>query len=152
MSPCHTCELIQRRDAGNAPDWDCIHRTPYWDVVHSYNTTLPGWLVLVARRHITSIAELTEAEAAEFGPLMRQVSLILQDLTGCAKTYVMQFAEQADHPHVHFHIVPRMPDLPADCRGPNIFKYLGVQEPLTEEAMNQLALQIRARLLENYRL
>src|SRR5690349_2890677 len=56
---CHTCDLLKRRDEGNAPLWDCIYRTPYWDVVHSYNTALPGWLVLVARRHIAAIAELT---------------------------------------------------------------------------------------------
>ena len=56
MKHCQTCELIARRDAGIAPLWDCIHRTAYWDIVHSYNTALPGWLVLVARRHIEAVA------------------------------------------------------------------------------------------------
>lgn len=50
MTPCKTCELIARL-------WDCIHRAQFWDVVHSYNTALPGWLVLVARRHIAEMAE-----------------------------------------------------------------------------------------------
>ena len=44
------CELLAARDRGEAPDWDCIARTPQWDVVHSNNTSLPGWLVLVLRR------------------------------------------------------------------------------------------------------
>jgi hypothetical protein len=46
-----TCELIARQDAGIAPPWDAILRTDYWDIVHAYNTSLPGWLVLVLRRH-----------------------------------------------------------------------------------------------------
>ncbi|MDX2136516.1 MAG: hypothetical protein SF123_00350 [Chloroflexota bacterium] len=31
----------------------------------------------------------------------------LRTTTGCAKTYVAQFAEHLDHPHVHFHIIMR---------------------------------------------
>ncbi|MAT98493.1 MAG: hypothetical protein CL608_15215 [Anaerolineaceae bacterium] len=65
--------------------WDNIFRTQYWDVVHSYNTGLPGWLVLVARRHIAAIDEMSEAEAAELGNLLRQVSLSLKQVTGCRK-------------------------------------------------------------------
>ena len=47
MKTCKTCELIARRNAGVAPRWDCIYRTSYWDVAHSYDTALLGWLVLV---------------------------------------------------------------------------------------------------------
>ena len=150
MSTCKTCELIARRDAGVAPPWDCIHRTPFWDVAHSYDTALPGWLVLVVRRHITSVDALTEAEAAELGQLIRRVSRALKEVTGCLKTYVIQFAERAEHPHVHFHIIPRMADLPEDRRGTGVFKYLGVseEERVTEEAMNALALKVRGKLLE----
>jgi len=150
MDRCYTCELMQRRDAGSAPLWDCIYRTGYWDVVHSYNTALLGWLVLIARRHITAIDEMTENEAVELGRLIRQVSVILKGVTGCAKTYVVQFAEHVEHPHVHFHIVPRMADLAEDRRGPHIFKYLGVsdEERVSERAMNALAGEVQARLAE----
>ncbi len=146
---CKTCELIARRDAGAAPLWDNIERTPCWDIVHSYNTALPGWLVLVARRHIEAIDELTEEEAVELGSWMRRVSMALRQVTGCLKTYVIQFAEQAEHPHVHFHIVPRLVDQPKDRRGTQIFGYLGVpaEERVTEEKMTQLAAQIQRVLL-----
>ena len=147
---CYSCELIARRDAGNAPLWDCIYRTPYWDVAHCYNTALRGWLVLIARRHIAAIDEMTGDEAIELGKMIRRVSVILKALTGCAKTYVIQFAEASGHPHVHFHIVPRMDDLPEDHRGPDIFKYLGVpvEEQVSETTMNQLSAQVRQRLFE----
>lgn len=145
MGSCKTCELIAARDAGTAPLWDSIHRTRFWDVVHSYNTALPGWLVLVARRHIAAIDEMTEDEAVELGVLMRRVSVALKEVTGCVKTYVIQFAEAAEHPHVHFHIIPRMADQPEDRRGPNVFGYMGVsgEERVSEAAMNEIAARVR---------
>jgi diadenosine tetraphosphate (Ap4A) HIT family hydrolase len=148
MIDCHTCELTAQRDKGEAPLWDNIFRTRYWDVVHSYNTSLPGWLVLVARRHIAAIDEMSEAEAAELGSLLRQVSLSLKQVTGCLKTYVMQFAEHPRHPHVHFHVVPRMKDQPDSHRGPQIMNYLEVAEDeyVDEATMNALGEQIRQTL------
>jgi diadenosine tetraphosphate (Ap4A) HIT family hydrolase len=69
-------------------------------------------------------------------------------VTGCAKTYVVQFAEQAEHPHVHFHVIPRLADQPAERRGPGVFGYLGVAETerVGEERMNAIAAEVR-RLL-----
>ena len=145
---CKTCELIARRDTGTAPVWDNILRTPYWDVVHSYNTSLPGWLVLVARRHVAAIDELTDEESAELGVLLRRSSVALREVTGCVKTYVMQFAEAEGHNHVHFHIVPRMANQPDDRRSTKIFGYLGVseEERVAEERMNEIAWRTRAIL------
>jgi len=149
MSTCKTCEWVARRNAGAAPLWDCIYRTQYWDVAHCYDSALPGWLVLVARRHIEAVDELTEAEAIELGPLIRRTSIALKEVTGCIKTYVAQFAESADHPHVHFHIIPRMADQPEDRKGPLIFGYMGVskEEQVSEEVMNSLAVKVR-RILQ----
>jgi diadenosine tetraphosphate (Ap4A) HIT family hydrolase len=141
--------LIANRDTGAAPLWDCIYRTPLWDVVHSYNTALPGWLVLVARRHIESLEELTDPEAVELGRLIRKASSALKEVTGCLKTYVIQFAEAEEHPHVHFHIIPRMADQPENRRSMQIFGYLGVSEKerVSQEAMNAIAVKVRERLL-----
>ena len=149
MAECHTCELTARRDKGEAPLWDNIFRTHYWDLVHSYNTSLPGWLVLVARRHLAAIDEMSAAEAAELGLLLQQVSASLKQVTGCQKTYVMQFAEHPQHPHVHFHVVPRLNEQPETHRGPRVMKYLQVTEDeyVTEDVMNALSEQIRQALL-----
>ena len=149
MAECHTCELTARRDKGEAPLWDNIFRTQYWDLVHSYNTSLPGWLVLVARRHLAAVDEMSAAEAAELGVLLQQVSASLKQVTGCQKTYVMQFAEHPQHPHVHFHVVPRLNEQPETHRGPRVMKYLQVTEDeyVTEDVMNALSEQIRQALL-----
>jgi diadenosine tetraphosphate (Ap4A) HIT family hydrolase len=149
MIDCYTCELTSRRDKGEAPLWDNIFRTQYWDVVHSYNTGLPGWLVLVARRHIAAIDEMSQEEAAELGILLSRVSQSLKQVTGCLKTYLLQFAEHPQHPHVHFHVVPRMKDQPESRRGPKIMEYLKVTEAerVDEATMNALGEQIRQSLL-----
>ena len=148
MDDCRTCWLLWRRDAGDAPDWDCIVRTPAWDVVHCDSTSLLGWIVLVARRHVTALSDLTDDEAADLGPLVRDVSRALHELLECERTYVVQFAEHPQHRHVHVHVVPRVAALPADQQGPGIFQFLGVDEAdrISEEAMNEFADGLRALL------
>lgn len=151
MNNCYTCELSARRRAGDSPLWDNIYQTELWDVAHSYNTTLAGWMVLILHRHIEALDELTTAEAAELGGLIRRVSIALKAVTGCAKTYVVQFAEAAEHPHVHFHIIPRMADQPDEWRGTGIFNALNVDEDMRigEAAMDAIAREMQAILEES---
>lgn len=149
MSGCMTCELVDRRDRGEAPQWDMIHRTEVWDVAHAFGTAVEGWLVLVLRRHETSLARLTDDEAAELGPLVQRVSAALEAVLGCAKTYVAQFAEAADHPHIHVHVIARQQNQPEDWKGPNVFRHaLGVEPSaeVPEERRNQIAAAIAAAL------
>ncbi len=69
MTDCATCALVKGRDSGTAPVWDNIYRTPYWDIAHAYPTSLRGWLVIVCRRHIAAIDELTEEEAQDIAAI-----------------------------------------------------------------------------------
>lgn len=148
MSVCKSCERLADRDRGRAAPWDNIYRSNSWDVVHAYNSSYLGWLVLALRRHAEAIDELTECEAQELGMLMRRASLALKKELGCSKTYVMQFAESPDHPHVHFHVVARMPEQAPEDRAYHIFRHLGVPlaQRCDEAQLNRLARGIRARL------
>lgn len=148
LATCLSCQLMERRLAGNAPPWDDIYRGEYWCVVHSYNSALLGWLVLIPYRHIEAIDELSEVEAIELGKLLQRTSLALKQTTGCLKTYVMQFAEHKEHPHVHFHVVARMSDQPEERKGAKIFGYATPtpEEQVRETQMNELAFRIRALL------
>ncbi len=148
MRQCHSCERIIERDNGNAPPWDSIYRGDHWDLAHAYNTSWQGWLVLILRRHAEAIADLRPDEALELGALLRQVSQALRNQTGCSKTYVMQFAESANHPNVHFHVVPRMPEqAPADISY-HVLRHLGVplHERRSESEMNAFAYALRGQL------
>lgn len=128
--------------------WDNILATPNWDVAHAFGTDIEGWCVVVARRHIISLAELTDAEAGELGPLVRDLSRALEEVVGSTKTYLAQFAEHPDHHHVHLHVVPRAADLPEDSRGPGIFSRLGLPESrwVPEPRRDALASAIQAQL------
>ena len=148
MSSCVTCELIARRDRGEAPVWDSIRRTPGWDIVHAFGTSVEGWLVLVARRHITTVTDMSDDEANTLGPLIREVSRSLQVVLGCDKTYVVQFAEHPDHPHVHVHVIARARDLPIEHRGPGVFALMGcpAEQAVDAERMNEIAARLSDEL------
>jgi diadenosine tetraphosphate (Ap4A) HIT family hydrolase len=120
---CYSCDQDDRFDT--LPIRERIGVDQHWRAAHAIGSALPGWLVLVPRRHVTTIAELTDAEAATLGTWQVRLSRALHEVTGCAKTYVVQFAEAEGFAHVHFHVVPRSPDLPDDTQGPRVFSLLG---------------------------
>ncbi|WP_372349110.1 HIT family protein [Streptomyces sp. KL116D] len=143
---CHVCANEARFE--DLPPRERIAHDAYWRVAHAFDSALPGWLVLLPRRHVTAVHDLTDAEADVLGRWQVRLSRALRDETGCVKTYVMQFAEAAGFGHVHFHVVPRSEDLPDDQRGPAVFALLGAREGerVTEERADRLALVLRERL------
>ncbi|WP_354640726.1 HIT family protein [Kitasatospora camelliae] len=143
---CYTC--AQEAALEDLPPRERIGLDVHWRVAHATGTALPGWLVLVPRRHVTSIAELTDAEAAGLGGWQVRLSRALAGVTGCAKTYVAQFAEAEGYAHVHFHVVPRDPDLAEGLRGPRVFGLLGAAggEAVDPRRMDAIADALRERL------
>ncbi|HTX27736.1 MAG TPA: HIT family protein [Streptosporangiaceae bacterium] len=143
---CYTC--AREAEGDRAPLRERIASDDLWRVGHAFNSALPGWLVLVPRRHVTAIAGLTDAEARSLGTWQVRVSRALHQVLGCQKTYAAQFAEAEGFSHVHFHIVPRPPDLPSELRGPRVFRLLGAEDrpPVSEEQINELAVELAARL------
>jgi diadenosine tetraphosphate (Ap4A) HIT family hydrolase len=102
---CYAC-THNRRDPADLPPRERIVVGDGWRVVHAIGTTLPGWLVLVSRRHVLTRAQLTDTEAAELGLLTARVSRALEAVLGCAKTYSAAFAEAAGFAHLHIHLAP----------------------------------------------
>jgi len=143
---CFDCAANARMPS--LPPRELVAADPHWRVTHAFDTTLPGWLVLVPRRHVTAIADLTDAEAAVLGSWQVRLSRALHRACGCQKTYVIQFAEAEGFQHVHFHIVPRMPDLPRQLRGPAIFDLLGAPpaDRVTDQDKDRLATALRQHL------
>jgi diadenosine tetraphosphate (Ap4A) HIT family hydrolase len=119
---CYSCRQEALGEA--TPPRERILMTPGWRVAHCTGCALEGWLVVLPRRHLATIAELTAEEAAELGPLLHGTSRALTGVLRCEKTYVMQFSEAEGFHHLHFHVVPRPIDMPAEHRGPNVFGYL----------------------------
>lgn len=145
MSDCLTCSKTADPDP---PAYERVVVTNHWRVAHAFNTSLLGWLVVIPLRHVTDLAELEDAAAAELGPLLSRLTAALKDVTGCSKTYVVQFSDHPDFPHVHFHVVPRSPTLAEEHRGPGIFALLGrpPAERVPEAEMTRIAAAVGARL------
>lgn len=116
-------------------------RPPRFSVAVDISSSLPGWLIVLPRKHIVGLNELDDDAAANLGRLLRDASQALINTVGCTKTYVMEFGEKEGFQHLHFHLVPRMPNIPADRQGPAIFGYYD-GNPLTESQRDELAKEI----------
>jgi diadenosine tetraphosphate (Ap4A) HIT family hydrolase len=142
------CFACDQQAAVALPPREDVVQTGHWRVAHAFNSMLPGWLVLLPTRHVTSFTQLTAAAADEIGGLVVRLSAALEAVTGCAKTYLMQFSEAEGFSHLHLHLVPRLPDHPEDARGPKVFAYLTDDQarwlPATER--DSIALALRAAL------
>jgi diadenosine tetraphosphate (Ap4A) HIT family hydrolase len=143
---CYTCAQNARGD--EAPVRERIAADELWRAAHAFNSALPGWLVLVPRRHVTSLAELTDAEAAALGVWQVRLSRALKTVVGCQKTYVAQFAEAEGFSHVHFHVVPRQLDLAPELRGPRVFQLLGAagRQQVSDERVAEVSVALAGAL------
>lgn len=71
----------------------------------------PGWTLLVLKRHAT---ELFQLDREERGRLIEEVSAVAQALVtafGARKVNYELLGNQI--PHIHWHLIPRLPDDPA---------------------------------------
>ena len=88
---CFSCD--QQR-AGSLPPRDDLVHTSHWRVAHAFNSTLPGaGSFLLPIRHVTCFTDLTPEAADELGGVIRRLGVALEAVTGCVKTYLMQFSE-----------------------------------------------------------
>ena len=79
-------------------------------------------------RHLEASAELTEQEAAMFGPLTRRITQAMTEVLHPAKIYLNLYAEAQGFAHLHVHLTPRYADTPPERRGPAIFDYMRERE------------------------
>jgi len=146
MQSCHICGRNEVNDQLRV--WERVHLDEEWRLTLAFDSSLPGWLVLVPQRHLQGLQQLTEHEAEGLGRLLRSASAALVDVTGCERTYVMLFAEAEGFSHLHFHIVPCHRSLSPEHRGAAVFALLGVPqaEQVSEVDQDVLAAQLNAAL------
>ena len=139
VSDCYVCSMNQR--IGELPAREQILVDRGWRAAHAFDSSLPGWLVLVPTRHVTGLHELTDGEATAMGDLLVSLSRALREVVGCDKTYTMLFAEAHGFGHVHFHIVPRMSTFKPEQIGPQVFTFVGRPpgERLSEDEQDEVA-------------
>jgi diadenosine tetraphosphate (Ap4A) HIT family hydrolase len=111
MSPesCNVCAELAGRVA--APG-GVVFQDEWWQVAHHTGPyTDPGELIVKARRHVESVAQLTDPESAALGPVLRAAVMAVERVVRPERVYVASYGERVRH--VHFFLLPRTNSLPA---------------------------------------
>lgn len=109
---CPVCRAV-RGDA--PPPGGTIYTDGRWWAAHAPTPPAPpGRLLLTPVRHVVSLADLSESEAAALGPLLVRLVAALAAETGAARVDVTSLAGlPADEgAHLCLHLVPARADLP----------------------------------------
>jgi diadenosine tetraphosphate (Ap4A) HIT family hydrolase len=80
---------------------------------------VPGWMLLISRRHVPGPAAFDDAEASSFGPTLRHLSRVLLEVSGALRIYLAAMGESS--PHFHAHLVPRYATMPRDAKAWGVF-------------------------------
>lgn len=118
----------------------------HWMIEHCHPVSTPGWLVLVLKRHARALHDLTADEGESLGRWLPNVASAMHAPTGCEVEYAIQLAEGVGFHHVHFHLMARTPDWPAELRGPQVFDAFGAQPAVTPEQQTDIVEGVRAAL------
>ena len=98
-----------------------IHRTNHWLVEHCIGPLGLGTLIVKPARHATSVADLTDDEAAELGPLLRLASAVAARLVAAEQVYNCLWSHAGGQPvHIHYVVQPVTKEQMAafDAHGP----------------------------------
>jgi diadenosine tetraphosphate (Ap4A) HIT family hydrolase len=121
---CFTC-LNVRGEQRISPG-PFIYEGTHWVVDHAYPTAHLGWLVILPKRHVEALHELSKAEFQELAEIEYQLVQVMHMDSAVQKEYLMCFAESVGFHHIHIHVVPKPADLPDYLKGPRIFTLLTV--------------------------
>lgn len=80
---------------------------------------VPGWMMLITRRHVPGPAHFDQREATSFGPTLCHLQRVLLELTGALRIYTAAMGESS--PHFHAHMVPRYATMPNDAKAWAVF-------------------------------
>ena len=80
---------------------------------------VPGWMMMISRRHVAGPAHFNDAEARAFGLALRHFERVLEEVTGALRVYTAAMGESS--PHFHAHMVPRTAAMPKDAKGWAVF-------------------------------
>ncbi|MDF3070597.1 MAG: hypothetical protein K0R38_6198 [Polyangiaceae bacterium] len=112
---------------------------------------VPGWMMMVARRHVAGPAHFDEREVASFGPTWCHLQRVLLEVTGALRIYTAAMGESS--PHFHGHLVPRFAEMPKEAKGWAVFdleRAAKAGEVMSDEAeVTRLTEAFRAALVKS---
>ena len=97
-----------------------IYEDELWHLRHDEAPSgVPGWLMLIARRHVGGPAHFNVPEASSFGPLLCRLEKALEEVSGALRVYTAALGES--WPHFHAHLIPRYSTMPRDAKAWSVF-------------------------------
>jgi len=96
-----------------------LYEDDLWCVRHAEPAGVPGWMLLISKRHVAGLAHFDDREAAAIGPALRHFERVLEQVTGALRIYTAAMGESS--PHFHAHMVPRYPTMPRDAKAWSVF-------------------------------
>ena len=112
---CAICDLVSSAPA--------LFENALWQVQPIMQPcAVPGWVMLVSRRHLPGPAAFDDRETVSFGPTFRHLQRVLLEVTGALRIYNAAMGESS--PHFHCHLVPRYAEMPKDAKGWAVFDLL----------------------------
>ena len=101
---CLACDLI---DGTRPLPGGRIHERGGWLVEHCIGPLGLGTLVVKPRRHVTAVGALTDEEAAQLGPVLRDASDIAGLLASADQVYNCLWSHAGGRPvHIHYVVQP----------------------------------------------
>ena len=94
------------------PPGGIVEQDVFWAFfLRPYPLLAPGQGFIVLKRHCERLSELRPDEAQTLGPMMQRVELALDRVLKPAKVHFGLYGEGVHH--LHLHVFPRMPSMPA---------------------------------------
>jgi diadenosine tetraphosphate (Ap4A) HIT family hydrolase len=144
---CLACDLASGKQP---PVGGTIYRTERWTVEHCVGPLGVGTLIVKPLRHVVRFAELTRVEAAEFGPLLHNVTSAIGEELGPDQTYITEWSHAGFVAgHIHFVVQPAWDANRERFERPGPFTQVAMfeaNEPLDEAEVVAFCDRMRARM------
>jgi len=112
VDDCGVCRsLLETKPVWEDASWHVRHLDAPYGV--------PGWMMLIAKRHVAGPAHFDAGEARSLGPVLCHLERTLEQVTGALRIYTAALGES--WPHFHCHMVPRYASMPKDAKGWAVF-------------------------------
>ena len=116
MTQPSACGVCQSLGDPNLPN---LYEDDLWCVRHAEPAGVPGWMLLISKRHVPGLAHFDDRQAAVFGVALRHFERVLEEITGALRIYTAAMGES--QPHFHAHMVPRYATMPRDAKAWSVF-------------------------------
>src|SRR5512140_1394138 len=135
MEDCLLCRKHKGEEA--APPGGYIYEDEHWMVCHAQPQMGPlGTLFIESKRHFLDYAEMTDAESASFGNVVKKIYRAIRMHSDAERIYQVTLIEGI--PHFHSWFVPRGKDIVERS-----LKFLARDDACSEDEASALADKLR---------